>query len=334
VATHSVSSLLSRLSRGGFKRDFVRSAILPDWWDDSLQSDARLLPDIELRVARFLGLPLAEVRDPSRPLAVQAAHSTVLRKTQSTSVESLHPAIHTARRVAEAVLRYMGDKPPRTIPASPEDWRRELASGTKPVTLEVLLHDLWGRGIPVIPMECLPSPAFQGMACVISGRPTIVIGQKFDVPSRIAFFVAHETGHIAAGDCADGQIIVDESEAGTDSSEMEKRADRFASRVLLGDADPAKLSGADSRDLARQAYALQQQYGADAGALIFHWARRNSDNFTIATLAVKALYQDKGARKAMAKYVAKNVNTEDASETDRALLSLVSGGAAVPATVG
>ncbi len=80
--------------------------------------------------------------------------------------------------------------------------------------------------------------------------------------------------------------------------------------------------------------ALQQQYGADAGALIFHWARRNSDNFTIATLAVKALYQDKGARKAMAKYVAKNVNTEDASETDRALLSLVSGGAAVPATVG
>lgn len=334
MATHSVSSLLNRLSRGGFKRDFVRSAILPDWWDDSLQSDARLLPDIELRVARFLGLPLAEVRNPAHPLMAQAAHSTVLRKTQSTKVESLHPAIHTARRVAEAVLRNMQDKPAGSIPSAPEDWRRELVTGTKPVTLEVMLRDLWGRGIPVIPLEHLPSPTFQGMACLIGGRPVIVIGQKHDVPSRIAFFVAHEAGHLAAGDCANGQTIVDESETGADSSEMEKQADRFASRVVLGGTDPARLSGADHRDLALNAYTLQQQTGADAGALIFHWARRNGNNFATATLAAKALYQDKGAWKAMARFMARNVNTEDASETDLALLSLVTGDAAAPATTG
>lgn len=334
MATHSVSSLLDRLSKGGFKRDFVRSAILPDWWDDSLQSDARLLPDIELRVARFLGLPLAEVRNPSHPLIAQAAHSTVLRKTQGTKIESLHPAIHTARRVAEAVLRNMQRKPAGSIPPKPEDWRKELVSGTRPVTLEVMLRDLWGRGIPVIPLECLPSPAFQGMACLLDGRPVIVIGQKHDVPSRVAFFVAHEAGHLAAGDCANGQTIVDESETGADSSEMERRADRFASRVVLGGTDPAKLSGADHRDLALNAYMLQQHTGADAGALIFHWARRHGDDFTTATMAAKALYQDKGARKAMARFVTGNVSTQDASETDRALLSLVTGDAAAPATTG
>lgn len=335
MATHSVSSLLNRLSRGGFKRDFVRSAILPDWWDDSLQSDARLLPDIELRVARFLGLPIAEVRDPSRPLAAQAAHSTVLRRTQGTSVESLHPAIHTARRVAEAVLRNMGDKPAGTIPSAPEEWRRQLVSGTKPVTLEVMLRDLWGRGIPVIPLEHLPSPTFQGMACVIGDRPVIIIGQKHDVPSRIAFFVAHEAGHLAAGDCANGQTIVDESETGADSSDdREKKADRFASRVLLDGADPTKLQGSDPRDLALAAHTLQQKTGADAGALIFHWARRNGNNFTFANMAAKALYQDKGARKAMTKFVTNNVSMEDASETDRALLGLVTGDAAAPATSG
>lgn len=332
MATHSVSSLLNRLSRGGFKRDFVRSAILPDWWDDSLKSDARLLPDIELRIARFLGLPLAEVRDPSRPLAAEAAHSTVLRKTQSTTVESLNPAIHTARRVAEAVLRNMPDAPPGAIPASPEAWRRELVSGTSPVTLEVMLRDLWGRGIPVVPMEHLPPPAFQGMACLIKGRPVIIIGQKYDVPSRIAFFVAHEAGHLAAGDCANGQTIVDESETATDASAMEKKADRFASLVLLDGADPTKLRGADPRDLALSAYELQQKTGADAGALIFHWARSNGDNFMLATMAAKALYQDKGARRSMARFLTQNVNLENASETDRALLGLVTGDATTPAT--
>ena len=334
MATHSVSSLLNRLSRGGFKRDFVRSAILPDWWDDSLKSDTRLLPDIELRIARFLGLPLAEVRDPSRPLAAQAAHSTVLRKTQNTSVASLNPAIHTARRVAEAVLRNMPGAPPGTIPAAPEVWRRELVSGTSPVTLEVMLRDLWGRGIPVIPMEHLPPPAFQGMACLIGGRPIVIIGQKFDVPSRIAFFVAHEAGHLAAGDCANGQTIVDESETAADASAMEKQADRFASRVLLDGADPAKLRGTDPRDLALSAYELQQKTGADAGALICLGARTTGDNFMLATMAAKALYQDKGARKSMARFVTQNVNMEGASETDHALLGLVTGDATTPATAG
>ena len=334
MATHSVSSLLRRLSRGGFKREFVQSAILPDWWNDSLQADARLLPDIELRIARFLGLPLDEVRDPSRPLGAKAAHSTVLRKSQSRSVGSLNPAIHTARRVAEAVLRNMADAPPRTIPATPEAWRGELVSGTSPVTLDVMLRDLWARGIPVIPMEHLPLPAFQGMACLINGRPVIIIGQKFDAPSRIAFFVAHEAGHLAAGDCANGQTIVDESETATDTSAMEKQADRFASRVLLDGADPAKLRGTDPRDLALSAYDIQQATGADAGALIFHWARRNGDNFLLATLAAKALYQDKGARKSMAKFVTQNVNLESTSETDHALLGLVTGDASASATAG
>ena len=332
MATHSVSSLLRRLSKGGFKRDFVHSAILPDWWDDSLGSDARLLPDIELRIARFLGLPLAEVRNPAHPLAAPAAQSTVLRKTQSTSVENLRPAIHAARRVAEAVVRNMGDRQPGTIPAAPNDWRQELVTGISPVTLAVMLRDLWGRGIPVIPMEHLPTPAFQGMACVIEGHPVIVIGHMHDTPSRVAFFVAHEAGHIAAGDCSSGQTIVDESETSSDSSEIEKRADRYASHVVLGGVDPKRLSGADFRDLAMNAYTLQQQTGADAGALIFHWARRNGDNFTVANLAVKALYQAIGARQAMAKFVAENVNMEDASETDRALLGLVTGDAATAAT--
>lgn len=331
MATRSVSNLLSRLSKAGFKRGFVRPAILPDWWDDSLESDASLLSDIEVRVARFLGLSVGEVRDPARALGIPKAPSTVLRKAPRIDVERLRPAIHAARRVAEAVVRNMQDRPVHELPVKPEEWRRALVKGNAPVTLEKMLSDLWVRGIPVIPMDCLPSPAFQGMAAVIGGRPIIVIGQKHDAPGRVGFFVAHEAGHIANGDCEEGQTIVDEEESSTDSSDMEKRADHYASRLLLGEAAASKLNGTEFDKLAERAYAIEQETGAEAGALLFHWARENND-FKTASMAVAALYRHIGARRMMVSFLARNVNVENAPETDRALLGLALGEAGSTAT--
>lgn len=321
MATCSVSTLLRRLSRAGFKREFVRTAILPDWWDDTLESDVSLLSDIELRVARFLGMSVADVRDPSRALAFPVAHSTVLRRAANIEPGRLRPAIHAARRVAEAVVRNMRATHALPIPEKAEEWRNELVTGNAAVTLEEILSDLWKRGIPVVPMECLPSPAFQGMATTVEGRPVIVIGQKHDAPGRVGFFVAHEAGHIAAGDCEGGRTIVDERETSSDSSAMERRADRYASHVLLGRVSPFRLKGNNYRELATRAYTIENQTGAEAGALIFHWARQH-DDFSTASRAVAALYQDRGARQLMKDFLIKNIHLDEASETDRALLNL------------
>lgn len=65
MPTHSFSNLMRRLSAAGFKRDVVRTALLPDWWDDSLAHEGSILPEVEIRVARFLNRPIAEVRDPA-----------------------------------------------------------------------------------------------------------------------------------------------------------------------------------------------------------------------------------------------------------------------------
>jgi len=324
VATRSVSNLLSRLSKAGFKRDFVRPVILPDWWEDSLASDPSLLPDIEVRVARFLGLSLAEVRDPTRTLAISKSPGTVLRKAASMNEERLWPAIHAASRVAEAVVRNMHSRPFRELPAKAEDWRRALIKDKTPVTLELMLDDLWARGVPVIPMDHLPVPAFQGMAKVIGGRPVIVIGQKYDAPGRVGFFVAHEAGHIANGDCRDTTTIVDEDDETPDSSAIEKRADLYASRLLIGDAAADGINGTEFDKLAERAYAVEQKTGAEAGALLFHWAREHND-FKTASMAVAALYRHIGARRTMSNFLIRNVNFEDAPETDRALLGLALG---------
>lgn len=324
MATRSVTNLLSRLSKAGFKRDFVRPVILPDWWDDSLASDPSLLPDIEVRVARFLGLSLADVRDPTRTLTISKAPGTVLRKSANVNEERLWPAIHAARRVAEAVVRNMQSRPVRELPAKAEDWHRSLVKGKTPVSLELMLGDLWARGVPVIPMDDLPVPAFQGMAAVIGGHPVIVIGQKYDAPGRVGFFVAHEAGHIANGDCRGDTTIVDQEEQSADSSDIEKRADLYASRLLLGGAAADDINGTEFDKLAERAYAVEQKTGAEAGALLFHWAREHND-FKTASMAVAALYRHIGARRMMSGFLARNVNFEDAPETDRALLGLVLG---------
>jgi IrrE N-terminal-like domain len=321
VTTRSVSNLLRRLSRAGFKRDFVRLAILPDWWEFTLESDATLLPDLEVRVARFLGMTVSDVRDPSHPLAFPTASSTVLRKAANVDAERLRPAIHAAHRVAEAVVRNLRNNYTSNLPTGAEEWRREMGGGRTPITLECMLQDLWKRGIPVIPMECLPSPSFQGLATVIEDRPVIVIGQKHDAPGRVGFFVAHETGHIVAGDCDNGRTIVDEEETTSDSSDIEKNADQYASHVLLGGVAPNTLKGDNYRELATRAHDIERETGAEAGALIFHWAR-NSGEFQTASMAVAALYQEHGARELMARFMVENVSMDEASETDRALLDL------------
>jgi hypothetical protein len=195
-----------------------------------------------------------------------------------------------------------------------------------------VLRDLWARGIPVIPLDVLPAPSFQGMACIVEGRPAIVIGYKHDEPGRVAFLIAHEAAHIAAGDCAPGQPVVDEEDEITDDADIESRADAYATRVLIGGAEVPDVNTSASRDfknLARQASTIERESGADASTIIFAWARRTGD-YATATMAVKALYRNVGARRQLREHFAQQVNVEDAGETDRALLLLC---APAPVTV-
>lgn len=63
-------SLMERLEKLGFDEAFVRIALLPDWWSEDCDRNPNLLPDFEFKVARFLQMPLAEVRDPAIPLRI------------------------------------------------------------------------------------------------------------------------------------------------------------------------------------------------------------------------------------------------------------------------
>ena len=161
---HSFNTLMRRLSRAGFKKEFVTTALLPDWWDALCAQDPDVLPEVEVRVARFLDISISDVRSSEFALMPPSYATPQLRRVRDIGHDRLAPAIHSAIRISQAVIRNLqctGDA--KSLPTNALEWRRTLqlgASGT--VDLAGILGDLWSKGIPVIPLDVLPTPSFQG----------------------------------------------------------------------------------------------------------------------------------------------------------------------------
>lgn len=328
MAKHSFNTLVRRLAEAGFPRSFVSTAILPDWWERECAADPALLPDVEIRVARFLGLSVAAIRDASAVLAAPAYAYAQLRRVGNIDADRLKPAIHAALAVAGAVVRSL--KSPFPAPSSPPkdalQWRQEiLGPAAKSVTLELLLASLNQRGIPVIPLLTSPEPKFQGLACVVSGRPVVMLGHHIADPGRVAFIVSHESGHIANGDCEEAAPVVDADDEAKDTSMIERRADLYAIRILTGRNEVPRFEASDFRTLAERAIRIESDLGVDAGISIWSWARRTK-NYQAASMALHALYRGQGARRLMTENLADLLDVRYAPESDRILLRCALGG--------
>src|SRR5450759_3798372 len=145
MTTHSFTTLMRRLGRAGFKNDFIRAVILPEWWDQQSARDVALLPDVEIRVARFLGLPIASIRNPEAGLVAPAYEGARLRRIRDVESDRLTAAIHAAIQIAGAVVRSLRERnsairvPPRDALA----WREEILDGGPALKLGQILEDCW-----------------------------------------------------------------------------------------------------------------------------------------------------------------------------------------------
>jgi hypothetical protein len=324
LSEHSYKSLMRRLAKAGFKGEFARVAVLPDWWESSCETDDRLLSDVEVRVARFLGAPLTVVRDPSAPLVSPTYSGTQLRRVRDINRDRLWPAIHAALNIASAVVRSSALPPLRVPPADPIAWRRDISRPQAVLKLDDILADLWERGVPVVHVDALPAPSFQGIACIVEGRPVVLICHNLDEPGRLAFIIAHEIGHIANGDCSPGQPVVDEEEEISDDTDIEERADKFATGALTGGATIPTLDPSSFKDLALKALAIEHEYLVDASFVVSSWARTVGD-YLAGTMAAKALYRTRGGKRTIRKHLDAYLRLDNASDSDRALLRCLSG---------
>jgi hypothetical protein len=327
LAKYTIRSLLRRLSKAGFSPEFIRRGILPDWWSSSCDEDPALIGDIEFRIARFLGMSVDVLRDSQAVLRPPFPVGARLRRVKNSDANQFVPAIHAGVRIAEAVVRSLRepDCPIRPPPLDSRSWWEELRLANGSADLASLAADLWARGIPVVHVEMLPPPKYQGMVCVVSHRPVVVLGRAHDEPPRLAFFIAHEAGHLVFGDCIETQPIVDAEDNVPDDSDIETRADAYASAALCGGQAIPNFDTTDWREVANCAAAFEAAHGVDAGTVVWSWAAR-TQHFLEGQMALKALYRSQGGQRILRDLFERHVNVEAASETDLDLLGCVSGG--------
>ena len=119
--------LIRRLRQAGFGSDFVSAAILPDWWDQSCLNQPELLPEIEIRVGRFLAIPLSTVSDPESTLEPLGYPDVRLRCVRDIDRDRLAPVIHAAMKIAGTVVRNLAPVVDEDEETLPDDEMKELA---------------------------------------------------------------------------------------------------------------------------------------------------------------------------------------------------------------
>lgn len=120
--------------------------------------------------------------------------------------------------------------------------RESLLAHTVFIALGDLLSLSWALGIPVIHLKVFPLKAKRmcAMSVKVRDRYAILLAKDSKFPAQIAYYLAHELGHIAQGHLEDGSALVDIEDPlrapRTDPEEL--AADRYALEVLTGEAEP------------------------------------------------------------------------------------------------
>ena len=317
----------------GFRQGLLKEIVFPDWWSPECEDDPAAVAELEFRVARFLGSSAGRDWGMVHLASLPGVQSARLRHTLSTTAPKLMPAVLTSLRVARAAVdAWSAPRPVRNVPTDPLVLRESILGLGALVDLDAVVTWLWDAGIPVLALQDLPTPKFQAMACILGGRPVVLLGHRVDAPSRLLFSVAHELGHVSRGDCsAEGPVIDGEDDFCRPEDQAEEdAANTFAFR-LLGGAETVPAPGArEPKDLADEAGRIGRQLRIDPGHLLQVWSKVTGDYATMQR-ALSALWADRGGLALIAGKQQSEIDSGAAPETDRSLLRLLSSADARPA---
>jgi hypothetical protein len=301
MTTESAAELRGRL-RGLGLSDGAITAAWPRWWSDEAEASSSARAELRFSVARRLGLDPHSLlaRDEPRFLWREEArfkHLSDEDETQQAGITSFGRAI--AAILVQAAPDAAGDL---TGSRAAELRHSILASGQSYVTLVDLLSMAWGVGIPVAHLRVFPWPQkrMAAMAARVGARATVLLGKDSDYPAMIAFYLAHELGHIALGHVPTDRQVVDLDElvpgsGATDDAE-EREADEFALELLTGHPQPTVLRSAESRgwgarSLADAVLRSADELGIEPGTLALGFGHSTGD-WATAIGALRHVYED------------------------------------------
>lgn len=298
IVSDTAQSLRARLRDLGLSRAAIDAA-WPSWWDGDAGASPSARAELTFSVARRLGIdPRTLIGDASQAPAFLWSSGAQFKHLAAEEPLELAGINSFGRAVAQLLLR-AAPRAPAALPGlSARDLRAEILVTRPFVDLVDLLSVGWALGIPVVHLRVFPwrQKRMASMAVRIGDRSVVLLGKDALYPAPIAFYLAHELGHIALGQLEGDGAIVDledrEPRLGTGDA-SERAADAFALELLTGDprfrvlpADPTRYT---ARELARTARASALSLRIEPGVLAqcFGFA---TGHWGTATAALRMIY--------------------------------------------
>jgi len=321
-----MSEIYDRLAAGGFDRAFIREAVLPEWWDDSLAEVPANQALAEDTIARRLGLTL---RDLGRsPLRLPSLQHVKFKRYKNKVDSAVAPAILVAQQAAKIIVESARLLPPFLLDGiKPAEVRQRILRRHRYVDLASLVELCWDAGIVVLHLSKVPqgSKRFDGLAMFCGDRPVLVLGSRRDGPAWLAFHLAHELGHVLKQHVTAGSPpLADSDLMSTSNDQQENEADRVACEILTGDPQP-RLQDLKYTAIRLAVAAAQAgpERGMDPGVLALIYGKSNN-RWGVAQNALKYLSIDSGAREIIAAALRKRFSPEDVSESAERFLAVLS----------
>jgi hypothetical protein len=332
--TNEAGHLKQRLKQLGLS-DAVIDSAWPEWWSESADPSPSARLELQFSLARKLGLDARSLIDEEGvPRFIWRDEARF--KNLSGESESERAAIGSFGRALGSIIISATPMGQSNIPADALTIRNSILRSRPFVGLIDLLILSWTTGIPVVHLRIFPLPRkrMAAMSVRVGDRLAILLGKDSMYPAQIAFYLAHEIGHIVLGHLAKETAIVDlESNrlaiGGGDPEEIE--ADRFALQVLTGRVDPRVLPTSGAYNAPALANAVLHS-GPDVHiepgtlALCFGYS---TGNWAVVNSAMRFIYSSaKPVWAEVNRLAMRELSTEQVPSDSRPYLNSVLGGVA------
>lgn len=330
MLVESANNLRIRLKRFGLN-DRAIDAAWPRWWSDDADASSSARTELRFSLSRKLGLDPRSLLEEGEPRFVwpdiaRFKHLVGESEIEKAGITSFGAAIGSVLTNATN-----GWSQIKNVPAS--DFREAILQSGKFVRLLDLLSVCWSVGIPILHLRVFPWPQkrMSAMAVLVGERAAILLGKDSSYPAHVAFYVAHELGHIALGHLRAGSILVDlDSNKLADSAEdpEEAEADRYALELLTGIPTPTVLSltgRPSARALGYAALTSADKLGIEPGTLALCFGY-STGNWRIANGAMRFIYSSaKPVWREVNAVAAKQLSLENVPDDAQSYLAAVMG---------
>ena len=299
MTPETADQLSRRLRSAGLSNTAIRAA-WPTWWSKSAEASPSARLELRFTVARNLGLDPASLFDGAgTPRFVWRGEGRFKRLAVGSEVE--RDAITSFGKALSSIVVAAAAEPSASLEDAAANQLRRLILSTSDVPF-VQLTDLlalcWGLAVPVVYLQLFPGDlkGMAAMTALIGDRPAVLLAQDSRFPGQLAFYLAHEIGHIALRHLSSDAVLVDMDgrPTPTDNDAEERAADEYALQLLTGESKPVirSLTGHASGDeLARVAIESARELQIEPGTIALCFAY-STGRWATAMRALRRIYPE------------------------------------------